>query len=91
MYDEREMLLHEEQKVHSTSLNMGFSQVETKPAENMVEYQKRPALTMRTQSLATRGDIDPIALVERAKKVCREPIKLSWHNVFFEVDVQTTD
>ena len=91
MQEEREMLLGEEQKVHSTSLNMGFSHIETKPAENMAEFQKVHALTMRTQSLATRGDIDPIALVERAKKVCREPIKLSWHNVFFEVDVKTTE
>ena len=91
MQEEREMLLGEEQKVHSTSLNMGFSHIETKPAENMAEFQKGHALTMRTQSLATRGDIDPIALVERAKKVCREPIKLSWHNVFFEVDVKTTE
>ena len=41
--------------------------------------------------MATRGDIDPIALVESAKKLCKEPIKLSWHNVFFEVDVKTTE
>ena len=45
---------------------------------------------MRTQSLATRPDIDPFALVERAKLLCRQPIKLSWHDVFFEVDVPTT-
>lgn len=38
MEDEKELLLHEDQKVHSTSLNMGFSAVETKPAENMIEY-----------------------------------------------------
>ena len=41
--------------------------------------------------MVTRGDIDPIALVESAKKLCKEPIKLSWHNVFFEVDVKTTE
>lgn len=57
----------------------------------MMEYQKVHAQTMRTQSLATRGDIDPIACVEQAKKLCKEPIKLSWQNVFFEVDVKTTE
>jgi hypothetical protein len=30
-------------------------------------------------------------LVERAIKLCKQPIKLSWTNVFYEVDVPTTD
>ena len=50
---------------HSNSLNMGLnSGVEVKKTNIMMEYQKVHAQTMRTQSLATRGDIDPIALVE---------------------------
>ena len=42
-------------------------------------------------SLATRPDTDPMELVERAIKLCKQPIKLSWTNVFYEVDVPTTD
>jgi ABC-type multidrug transport system ATPase subunit len=30
-------------------------------------------------------------LVERAQKLCKNPIKLSWQNVFYEVDVVTTE
>ena len=46
---------------------------------------------MRTMSLASRPDIDPAEIVEQAKALCKQPIKLSWENVFFEVDVPTTD
>lgn len=42
-------------------------------------------------SLATRPDTDPMELVERAQKLCKNPIKLSFQNVFYEVDVVTTE
>lgn len=42
-------------------------------------------------SLATRPDTDPMELVERASKLCKNPIKLSFQNVFYEVDVLTTE
>lgn len=45
---------------------------------------------MRTMSLANRPDTDPMQLVEQAMKHCKNPIKLSWQNVFFEVDVITS-
>lgn len=42
-------------------------------------------------SLATRPDTDPMELVEMAKRQCKNPIKLSWNNVFYEVDALTTE
>lgn len=42
-------------------------------------------------SLATRPDTDPMALIEQARKVNKKPIKLSWNNVFYEVDVLTSE
>ena len=39
----------------------------------------------RAESLATRGDVDFMALINDAKKVCKIPIKLSFKNVCFEV------
>ena len=42
----------------------------------------------RTQSLATRADTDMQKLVEDAKKFCKYPVKLSWQNVKFEVEVK---
>ena len=41
--------------------------------------------------MANRPDIDPMEIVERAKELCDQPIKLSWENVFFEVEVPTSD
>lgn len=41
-------------------------------------------------SLATRVDIDPIAILENAKKNCKQPIKLSWENVRFSAEVANT-
>jgi ABC-type transport system involved in cytochrome bd biosynthesis fused ATPase/permease subunit len=42
---------------------------------------------MRAMSLATKPDYDPIAVLEDAKAACKNPIKISWENVFFEVEV----
>lgn len=47
-------------------------------------------MAARGMSLATRGNIDPIALLERARETCAQPIKLSWENVRFEAEVPTS-
>lgn len=44
----------------------------------------------RVLSLATRADIDPEALVERAKEQCKQPIKLSWEDVKFTAEIKTS-
>jgi len=44
----------------------------------------------RGMSLATRANIDPIQLIENAKKNCKQPIKLSWENLRFEAEIKTT-
>ena len=47
-----------------------------------------PGQTKRTYSLATREGSDQLKLVELAKQNCKTPIKLSWHNVRFEVEIK---
>ena len=42
-------------------------------------------------SMATKPDINPYKLVAEAKKKCRIPIKLSWQNIYMEVDMKTTE
>lgn len=44
----------------------------------------------RGQSLATRANIDPIALVEQARENSKNPMKLSWENVQFEAEVKAS-
>ena len=41
-------------------------------------------------SLATKGNIDPPALLERAKEQCKQPIKLSWEDLSFEAEISMT-
>lgn len=41
----------------------------------------------RTKSLATRENLDTMKILEEAKKRCKNPIKLSWRDVRFEVEV----
>lgn len=38
--------------------------------------------------MATRDAIDATKLIEDAKAKCRNPIKLSWKNIEFEVEVK---
>jgi hypothetical protein len=52
----------------------------------LIETKTQAKPAMRTMSLANRPDTDPMLLIERAAKLCKNPIKLSWSNVFFEVD-----
>jgi hypothetical protein len=49
--------------------------------QNISELKPR-----RAESLATRGDVDFMALINQAKKNCKVPIKLSFRDVCFEVD-----
>jgi ABC-type multidrug transport system ATPase subunit len=46
---------------------------------------------MRAMSLLSRPDVDPVQIVQQAKERCEEPVKLSWENVFFEVEVPPTE
>lgn len=46
---------------------------------------------MRALSLSSKPDFDPVQLVQLAKERCPEPVKLSWENVFFEVDTKPTE
>jgi hypothetical protein len=47
-----------------------------------------PGESKRTRSLATREGTDQLRLVEQSKLLCRNPIKLSWENIRFEVEVR---
>jgi ABC-type multidrug transport system ATPase subunit len=47
-----------------------------------------PGAAKRTRSLATREGTDQLRLVEQSKRLCVNPIKLSWNNVKFEVEVR---
>lgn len=42
----------------------------------------------RARSLATRAEADTMKLMEDATKLCKNPVKLSWKNVKFEVEVK---
>lgn len=44
----------------------------------LLDSTEHPVKQGRTMSLATRPDTDPMELVERAKKLCKKPIKISW-------------
>lgn len=41
----------------------------------------------RAESLATRGDVDFMSLINDAKEKCRLPIKLSFENICFDVQI----
>lgn len=45
----------------------------------------------RTRSLATRENLDTMKILEDAKRLCKNPIKLSWKDVRFEVEVLQTE
>ena len=52
-----------------------------------VQAQKAMTLAARGMSLATRADIDPVTLIERAKERTKMPIKLSWENLKYKAEV----
>ena len=56
-------------------------------ASSLIAGQRAPS--MRAMSLATKPDFDPLEIVQRSKELCKNPIKISWENVFFEVEVMT--
>jgi hypothetical protein len=45
----------------------------------------------RTKSLATREAIDATKLIEEAKAKCKNPVKLSWKHIKFEVEVKNNE
>ena len=53
--------------------------------------QKAMTMAARGMSLATRAEVDPVALIERAKEACNQPIKLSWEDVRFAAEIKTTE
>ena len=53
--------------------------------------QKAMTMAVRGMSLATRAEVDPVALIERAKEACNQPIKLSWEDVRFAAEIKTTE
>jgi ABC-type multidrug transport system fused ATPase/permease subunit len=71
------------------SLNPAAGMLKTPKLLDIDGGKDKPS--MRTMSLANRPDTDPMELVERAAKLCKNPIKLSWQNVFYEVDVLTSE
>lgn len=44
----------------------------------------------RQMSLATKPKSDAMELVKNATKLCKNPIKLSWQDVYYEVEVPAT-
>lgn len=45
----------------------------------------------RAMSLATRSTADAMKIMEEARAACKNPIKISWKNVKFEVEVKQTE
>ena len=45
----------------------------------------------RTKSLATRENIDAQKIIEEAKAHCKNPVKLTWKNIKFEVEVKLNE
>ena len=91
---DKELLLGDKAGSRHFSLNpAAISKNSDYDSSSMIEGDdpNKTAAGKRTMSLATRAEIDPMELVEQAKANCKQPIKLSWSNVFFEVDVPTTE
>lgn len=55
--------------------------------ERLASISREPGQDKRTLSLATREACEQLKLVELAKSKCKNPIKLSWSNVMFEVEI----
>lgn len=66
--------------------NIGYSG----DLDQMQSPKHAKTMAVRGMSLATRANIDPVALVEQAKERCKQPIKLSWEDVKFEAEVKTS-
>jgi hypothetical protein len=52
------------------------------------EGEKGAPPKRRAESLATRGDIDFMSLINEAKKKCKMPVKLSFENICFDVQIK---
>jgi hypothetical protein len=42
-------------------------------------------------SLASRSTLETTEIIKNAKENCKNPIKISWKNVKFEVEVKQTE
>ena len=86
---------HPTKKTYSLNTGLGPSNLKERMIINTSESSNngavKKAMTLqRGMSLATRPDIDAIALMEKAKEVCSMPIKLSWENVEFNAKISTS-
>lgn len=45
----------------------------------------------RQMSLSTKKQEDPIELIKKATKLCINPIKITWKDAFYEIDLPTTE
>lgn len=45
----------------------------------------------RALSLASRSTLETTEIIKNAKENCKNPIKISWKNVKFEVEVKQTE
>jgi hypothetical protein len=52
------------------------------------ENEKGAPPKRRAESLATRGDIDFMSLINAAKEKCKMPVKLSFENICFDVRIK---
>ena len=100
--DKHEKLLDSEESQYrvKSNINTGhssFEPIDTEEGRKMKlqeEYNEKyngdEPEQKRTYSLATQNPIDDNEILEHAKKVCKQPIKLSWTDVVFEVDIPAT-
>ena len=81
--------LQKNQAKRNFSLNpglMGAGMMSSNPSP-LLDKKEVEKVAARTMSLATRPDTNPMELIELAMKRCKNPIKLSWEKVLYEVDV----
>lgn len=77
--------------VEGRMANSGSVSDSTGNLSNQKLPQKAMTMAARGMSLATRAEVDPVALIERAKEACNQPIKLSWEDVRFAAEIKTTE
>ena len=65
--------------------------INTKKSEDDFEFKTTTVNRGRQMSLATKPKGNQMKLVENAAKLCKNPIKLSWTDVYYEVEVPATE
>lgn len=56
-----------------------------------LEFKSTVTNRARQMSLATKKNSNSQKLVQNALKLCKNPIKLAWTDVYYEVEVPATD